>query len=198
MTSARSAHTSRMNLDVLGPGGPLRKLCVRKADGRPAAEGIAGLPRRTTMELSASQVRSLILDEHTVIRDVLEEIDETLGEMTRRVPGAIGRLRGTLRTFQDAFLRHLSHEETVLRPLLVDVDAWGPARVEAMDEEHRAQRAAIAELSRLALDLDIDATVQRIEDFVRRLRADMDGEEHHALSPEVLRDDIIVIDTFMG
>ncbi|MGZ3480940.1 MAG: hemerythrin domain-containing protein, partial [Myxococcaceae bacterium] len=122
------------------------------------------------MELSASQVRSLILDEHTVLRDVLEEIDETLGEMTRRVPGAIGRLRGTLRTFQDAFLRHLNHEETVLRPLLVDVDAWGPARVEAMDEEHRAQRAAIAELSRLALDQDLDATVQRIEDFVRRLR----------------------------
>jgi len=150
------------------------------------------------MELSASQVRSLILDEHTVIRDVLEEIDETLGEMTRRVPGAIGRLRGTLRTLQDAFLRHLNHEETVLRPILADVDAWGPARVEAMDEEHRAQRAAISELSRLVLDEDVDTTVQRIEDFVRRLRADMDGEEHHALSPEVLRDDIIVIDTFMG
>ncbi|HSP20284.1 MAG TPA: hemerythrin domain-containing protein [Myxococcaceae bacterium] len=150
------------------------------------------------MELSASQVRSLILDEHTVLRDVLEEIDETLGEMTRRVPGAIGRLRATLRTFQDAFLRHLNHEETVLRPLLVDVDAWGPARVEAMDAEHTAQRAAIAELSRLSLEEDLDATVQRLEDFVRRLRADMDGEEHHALSPEVLRDDIIVIDTFMG
>jgi hypothetical protein len=26
----------------------------------------------------------------------------------------------------------------------------------------------------------------------------MDGEENHALSEEVLRDDIIVIDTFMG
>jgi iron-sulfur cluster repair protein YtfE (RIC family) len=150
------------------------------------------------MELSASQVRSLILDEHAVLRDVLEEIDETLGEMTRRVPGAIGRLRASLRTLQDAFLRHLVHEETVLRPLLADVDAWGPARVEAMDEEHRGQRAALAELSRIALDEDVDGTVQRIEEFVRRLRADMDGEEHHALSEEVLRDDIIVIDTFMG
>ncbi len=150
------------------------------------------------MELSASQVRSLILDEHAVIRDVLEEIDETLGEMTRRVPGAIGRLRASLRTLQDAFLRHLVHEETVLRPLLVDVDAWGPARVEAMDEEHKAQRVALSELSRLALDQDVDGTVRRIEEFVRRLRADMEGEEHHALSEEVLRDDIIVIDTFMG
>jgi hypothetical protein len=37
-----------------------------------------------------------------------------------------------------------------------------------------------------------------VEAFIRRLRADMDGEEHHALSDEVLRDDIIVIDTFMG
>ena len=150
------------------------------------------------MELSASQVRSLILDEHAILRNILEEIEEALGEMTRRVPGCIGRLRASLRTFQNAFLRHLQHEETVLRPLLADVDAWGPARVESMDEEHRSQRGALAQLSRLALDMDMDSTVQQIEAFIRRIRADMDGEEHHALSEEVLRDDIIVIDTFMG
>ena len=150
------------------------------------------------MELSASQVRSLILDEHTILRNVLEEIEESLGELTRRVPGSVRRLRTSLRTFQDAFLRHLSHEETVLRPLLKDVDAWGPARVEAMDEEHRSQRVALAEVSHLALDQDVDGTIQHIEEFVRRLRADMDGEEQHALSEEVLRDDIIVIDTFGG
>jgi len=150
------------------------------------------------MELSSSQIRRLILDEHTVLRDILEEIEQTLGEMTRRVPGSITRLRASLRTFHDAFVRHLEHEETVLRPVLVDVDAWGPARVAAMDEEHVAQRAALAQLSRLALDQDLDGTVQHVEEFVRRLRADMDGEEHHALSEEVLRDDIIVIDTFMG
>ena len=150
------------------------------------------------MELSASQVRSLILDEHAVIRDVLEEIDQTLGEMTRRVPGSVGRLRATLRTLCDTLLRHLSHEEMVLRPLLAEVDAWGPARVEAMDEEHQAQRIAISSLTRLTLEQNLDATVQRVEEFVRRLRADMDAEESHGLSPDVLRDDIIVIDTFMG
>ena len=150
------------------------------------------------MELSASQVRSLMLDEHLVLRDVLEEIEAALGELTRRVPGGLVRLRATLRTFRDAFLRHLEHEETVLRPILIDVDAWGPARVESMDEEHRSQRAALAQLSRLALDADVDCTVQQIEVFIRRIRADMEGEEHHALSEEVLRDDIIVIDTFMG
>ena len=150
------------------------------------------------MELSASQVRSLILDEHTVLRDILEEIEEALGELTRRVPGSLGRLRASLRTFQDAFQRHLRHEETVLRPVLANVDAWGPARVESMDEEHRAQRAALAELTRVRLEEDFDRTIQSIEAFVQRLRADMDGEERHALSEEVLRDDIIVIDTFMG
>jgi len=150
------------------------------------------------MELSASQVRSLMLDEHAILRDVLEEIEAALGELTRRVPGAFARLRATLRTFHDAFLRHLEHEETVLRPILIDVDAWGPARVDSMDEEHRSQRAALAQLSRLALDADVDCTVQQIEVFIRRIRADMEGEEHHALSEEVLRDDIIVIDTFMG
>ena len=150
------------------------------------------------MELSASQVRSLILDEHTVLRDILDEIEEALGELTRRVPGSLGRLRASLRTFQDAFQRHLRHDETVLRPVLANVDAWGPARVESMDEEHRAQRAALAELTRVRLEEDFDRTIQSIEAFVQRLRADMDGEERHALSEEVLRDDIIVIDTFMG
>jgi len=150
------------------------------------------------MELSASQVRSLILDEHAILRDVLDEIEEALGEMTRRVPGAMGRLRASLRTFRDAFLRHLSHEETVLRPLLKDVDAWGPARVETMDEEHQAQRTALHELSCLELGQDLDRTVQQVEEFIRRLRVDMDQEEHRALSEEVLRDDIIVIDTFLG
>ena len=150
------------------------------------------------MELSASQVRSLILDEHTVLRDIHDEIEEALGELTRRVPGSLGRLRASLRTFQDAFQRHLRHEETVLRPVLANVDAWGPARVESMDEEHRAQRAALAELTRVRLEEDFDRTIQSIEAFVQRLRADMDGEERHALSEEVLRDDIIVIDTFMG
>jgi hemerythrin-like domain-containing protein len=150
------------------------------------------------MELSASQVRRLILDEHLMLRDLLEEIEAALGEITRRVPGALGRLRAVLRIFHDAFLRHLQHEETVLRPVLADVDAWGPARVESMDEEHRSQRAALTQLSRLALDADLDCTLQQIEGFIRRIRADMDDEEHHALSEEVLRDDIIVIDTFMG
>jgi iron-sulfur cluster repair protein YtfE (RIC family) len=150
------------------------------------------------MELSASQVRNLILDEHIILRDILEEIEATLGEMTRRAPGALGRLRASLRTFSDAFLRHLQHEETVLRPLLADVDAWGPARVESMDEEHRSQRTALAQLSRLALDADVDCTIQQMEAFIRRIRAEMAGEEQHALSEEVLRDDIIVIDTFMG
>ena len=150
------------------------------------------------MELSASQVRNLILDEHIILRDILEEIEATLGEMTRRVPGALGRLRASLRTFSDAFLRHLQHEETVLRPLLADVDAWGPARVESMDEEHRSQRTALAQLSRVALDADLDCTIQQMEAFIRRIRAEMAGEEQHALSEEVLRDDIIVIDTFMG
>jgi len=150
------------------------------------------------MELSASQVRSLILDEHAVLRDVLEEIDAALGELNRRVPGAIGRLRASLRTFQDAFLRHLHHEETVLRPILADVDAWGPARVESMNEEHADQRAALVQLSRVPLDEDIDGTVRSVEQFVRRLRADMEWEEQNALSANVLRDDILVIDTFMG
>ena len=86
-------------------------------------------------------------------------------------------------------------------PLSDEQYAADSARADRCLEQHGAkwvrsyfstdQRAALARLSRLTLDQDLDSIVGHVTEFVGRLRADMDGEE-------VLRDDIIVIDTFMG
>ena len=84
------------------------------------------------MELSASQVRSLMLDEHAILRDVLEEIEAALGELTRRVPGGLVRLRATLRTFRDAFLRHRDGRRKARRD---------PAGLPAAKREYGADRS---------------------------------------------------------
>ena len=97
-----------------------------------------------------------------------------------------------------AFLRHIAHEDILLRPVLADVDAWGPARVEKMDDEHRQQRATIAALTMLDPGLQAEGDLGRIRAFVTEVERDMTVEEREGLSPDVLRDDTIVIDSFTG
>jgi hypothetical protein len=150
------------------------------------------------MELSAGQIRSLILDEHAMLRGLLEDIRESFADAEARTPGSVDRLTGRMRRFYEALLKHIAHEETMLRPVVAEADAWGPARVEKMDEEHRAQRAAVLALSGLTFTSDLDAELRRVRDFAQAICKDMDAEEHQCLSEEVLRDDVIVIDTFIG
>jgi iron-sulfur cluster repair protein YtfE (RIC family) len=150
------------------------------------------------MELSAGQVRSLILDEHAMLRDLLKDIEESFVDIEARTPDSVGRLIGRMRRFYDALLKHIAHEEMVLRPIVAVADAWGTARVEKMDQEHRAQRAAVRLLSAWTFTSNVDVKLRRIRDFVRGIAKDMDEEERGCLSEEVLRDDVIVIDTFTG
>lgn len=150
------------------------------------------------MELSAGQIRSLILDEHATLRDLLEDIQESFADVEARRPGSVNRLTGRMRRFYDALLKHIAHEEIVLRPVVAVADAWGAARVEKMDQEHRAQREAVRSLSALSFTSDIDAKLRRLRDFAMSIAVDMDAEERGCLSEEVLRDDVIVIDTFTG
>jgi iron-sulfur cluster repair protein YtfE (RIC family) len=150
------------------------------------------------MELDATQVRRIILDEHSVLRNELEDIVTLLVDAAVQRSDAAERLHHRMKTFYDAFLKHIAHEDSLLRPVLVDIDAWGPARVEKLDDEHRQQRATIAALAALDPGQDLDSYLGRVKVFVREVEKDMADEERECLSAEILRDDIIVIDTFTG
>jgi hypothetical protein len=150
------------------------------------------------MELDATQVRRIILDEHSVLRSELEDIVTLLGDAAVHRTDAAPRLHHRMKAFYDAFLKHIAHEDSLLRPVLADIDAWGPARVEKLDDEHRQQRATIAALAALDPGQDMDGYLGRVKVFVREVEKDMADEERECLSPEILRDDTIVIDTFTG
>jgi len=150
------------------------------------------------MELNASQIRKLILDEHTVLRDEMEDIAMLLQDVAAQRAEAAERLQHRMKKFYDAFLKHVAHEESLLRPLLANIDAWGAVRVEKMDDEHREQRSSVAALTSLDPAGDLEGYLARVRAFVAALAADMDSEEHECLSPDLLRDDTIVIDYFTG
>jgi iron-sulfur cluster repair protein YtfE (RIC family) len=150
------------------------------------------------MELDASQVRKIILDEHSVLRDELEEVVTLLEDVAAQRADAAGRLSHRMKTFYDAFLKHIAHEDSLLRPVLADIDAWGEARVKKLDEEHRQQRATIAALAALDPWSDVEGYLGRVKEFVREMTTDMAAEERDCLNPDILRDDTIVIDSFTG
>ncbi len=150
------------------------------------------------MELTASQVRKLILDEHSVLRDEMADIGTLLEDIAAKRRETAERLRHRLASFYDAFLKHISHEDSLLRPVLANIDAWGAVRVEKMDDEHREQRASIAALVGLDPNRDFEGYLSRVQAFVAAVAADMATEEQECLSPETLREDTIVIDYFTG
>jgi len=150
------------------------------------------------MELNSSQIRELILDEHVGLRDEMEDIASFLADVAAERAEVATRLHRRLKNFYDAFLKHIAHEDSLLRPVLANIDAWGAVRVEKMDDEHREQRSTIAELLALDPKTNLEGYLASVQAFLTAVKADMAEEEHECLSPDVLRDDTIIIDTFTG
>jgi hypothetical protein len=146
------------------------------------------------VELKHSQIRSAILEEHEQLRARMKELEASLdgpSGMTSSFPVA-------LKAFLVEFLKHIAHEDELLRPVLVQVDAWARQRVESLDREHQDQRRKLTELAQMDPSSDPSAFAARAREVLEWIRVDMAGEEKTLLTPELLRDDIIVIDSFGG
>jgi iron-sulfur cluster repair protein YtfE (RIC family) len=151
------------------------------------------------MELKNSEIRQAILGEHEQLRARMRELQAALeGAGATATAGVPPVLPGALHAFLQEFLKHIDHEEAILRPVLAHVDAWARHRVESMDSEHAEQRARLTALARMDPASDPRSFVSGVRETLEWIRQDMAGEEKTMLSPELLRDDIIVIDSFGG
>lgn len=147
------------------------------------------------MELKHSQIRATILEEHERLRERMRELEASLEGSTGRASSSFPQ---ALRVFLGEFLKHIAHEEELLRPVLSQVDAWARLRVESLDREHEEQRQKLSELAQMDPSADPPAFLARVREALEWIRLDMAGEEKNLLTPELLRDDIIVIDSFGG
>ncbi|MBX3203750.1 MAG: hemerythrin domain-containing protein [Labilithrix sp.] len=82
--------------------------------------------------------------------------------------------------------RHFQFEEETIVPLLREVDAWGPVRVERMYHDHAEHRSVL-----VALTEDAEEGVRNVEDladeivwFFQRFEQEMAAEEERLLSAE--------------
>ena len=98
-----------------------------------------------------------------------------------------------------AFLAHNESEQRVLRPLLLEADAFGEVRIDSMVashvEEHKAMAAALEALTKIANPTQAAAALQSA---ATNIRGHMEVEEKHFLNDKVLRDDLVAIDASDG
>jgi len=150
------------------------------------------------MEFRNSDIRKTILGEHEALRARMKELQQALEGLERAAVGVPSTLSSALQGFLEEFLRHIAHEEAILRPVLAHIDAWAQERVKSMDAEHAEQRLRLMELSKVDPSADPRGFVARVRETLEWIRDDMAGEEKGVLSPDLLRDDIIILDTFGG
>lgn len=149
--------------------------------------------------MNPSEARQKLLQQHVRLRELVSEagglaarllvVARELGDV---VAGSVLlEFRQAIHGLQEAVAEHNACEEAVLEPVLRGADAWGPLRVERMFEEHKAEHAAF--LNALSGDeLDVAA---RFAELAEDLDAHMAAEERTFLSPAVLRDDIVNLDS---
>ena len=145
------------------------------------------------MTLENSKVRRIILVEHEGLRIGLRALEGPLDQVAMGEVSALKTAQEQVQALLQTFIRHVEHEERILRPILETVDAWGAARVKSMDEEHAEQRKVVSRLAELDPISDPAAWARQVRTFGAELLRDMADEEKTCLSPDVLRDDIVSV-----
>lgn len=146
------------------------------------------------MGIDNSKIRKIILVEHEGLRINLRGIEALLDRVAAGDLEAQAAAQQQLTAMLQSFLRHIEHEEEILQPVLEKIDAWGPQRKAAMEEEHKMQRALVMQLTSVDPSLDPKGWVRDVRVFAQDLLLDMADEEKTCLSPNVLRDDVVVVD----
>jgi hemerythrin len=148
--------------------------------------------------MKASEIRTKLLAQHAQLRVLVDKVRSASGlakpQQSHDGQRAGEELQSALSMLVCALRDHNAEEEQLLRDVMVTVDAWGPARVEIMNEQHaREHRELYVRLSDAASP---DASQMNI--CLDRLIEHMAIEEKAILSEDVLRDDVIAMDAFSG
>jgi len=134
-------------------------------------------PARALVELKA---------QHDALRGMMDRCEDLADELDAGRMGPTQLLREVAR-LRLAFDSHNQFEERLLRPALLEGDAFAGVRIDRMVEdhvnEHRAMRVKLA-----------SSETSVLRDVIETLRAHLDAEERYLLTAKVLRDDVVNLD----
>ena len=144
-----------------------------------------------TRRLDAGTAREAILAQHHRIRTLLaraKSVAEAALDGSPPAPDAVASAIGDIRTIMEV---HLAFEEKSLLPILRDDPPLGPERAARLLDEHHRQRETCA-------FPDLAILPAKLSFLTEWLLADMGEEERSLLIPEVIRDDVVIVDQSSG
>lgn len=150
------------------------------------------MPTSALDSLNPSEVRSLILEGHELLRIRLIEVSREAGKVLENADCSDSRLRSEIDALLEILDEHMTLEERILVPALLDTDSWGEERANRFRAEHDRQREIIFELLEF-LERSSSSTGLGLMAWglVEMLRRDMQEEERVSLKEDVLRDDLV-------
>jgi hypothetical protein len=159
--------------------------------------GAATLHGTRTQAPTLTGIREELLGQHASLRRLAAEVQE----VANRPPGASAsrELARLLRALAEAVDAHNTREEELLADVVPTLDAWGDVRAARMDEHHRDEHRRLRDAVRAAAGIpDFRAAARAVLPVIEELLEHMRAEESVLLNPDVLRDDLVVIDQSDG
>jgi hypothetical protein len=152
------------------------------------------------VDMRPTEVRSRVLADHSALRMRLSSLANLSRDVLEGCRGGRGDLRAEALDLLETLAEHMYWEDRYLAPALRRADAWGEERASRLAEDHREQRALLEYLVRGLEDRERPSLLlaRNVDDLVKLLLDDMDGEEASLLDPRVLRDDVVGIDVETG
>ncbi len=136
-------------------------------------------PGRALIELKA---------QHDALRGMMARCEELADELDAGRMGPTQLMREVAR-LRMAFEAHNQFEEQLLRPALLEGDAFAGVRIDRMVEDHvNEHREMRMKLGGAASETSV------LRDVIETLRAHLEAEERYLLTAKVLRDDVVNVD----
>ena len=149
---------------------------------------------QSNVRVRPSEVRHRVLEQHSRIRGMLDEL-EVIARSLLREDRKAGRdaLKGSIHTLADALDQHMAFEERWLTEALRHADPWGPERVERFEAEHRQQRRILGLFDSAPEHSESDVQLALTAlGFAFLLRKEMEEEERDVLDGDLLSDNPII------
>ena len=127
-----------------------------------------------------------LIHQHDQIRDVIYRC-EALADDLDAGKGEPSVLLAEVARLRVLFDVHNKYEETLLRPILREADAFGEVRIERMVADHVNEHRTMRENLGSPLTAELRSTLEQ-------LKMHLATEERYFLSSRVLRDDIVVVE----
>lgn len=143
-----------------------------------------------------SKVRQRILNDHQLIKIEISEVRDLALRIQAGEEHLSGRLREQGRELYERFCLHIDFLIGALR----DADAWQEEFAEELRNEHREQQEIFTYLLERLLDPTRPQTlmVADLLNFTAWLRDELRHEEKMILHGDLLRDDVVGINTNSG